>query len=201
MKRFSLALAAVLLAPGLARATSYDIDPAHTTAEFVVKHMMVSNVRGHFKDVKGTVDYDDKDPSKSKVNVEIATSSIDTGVDKRDAHLKSADFFDADKNPTITFKSKSVKPAAGGKLDVVGDLTMHGVTKEVTLHVDGVTAEQKGPWGNTSRGASGTTTVNRKDFGLTWNKSLEAGGVLVGDEVTINIDAELTPHQAAAAKK
>jgi polyisoprenoid-binding protein YceI len=201
MKRLTLALAAVMLAPGMARATTYDIDPAHTTAEFVVKHMMVSNVHGTFKDIKGTVDYDEKNPANSKVNVEIATASIDTGVQKRDDHLKSPDFFDAAKNPTITFKSKSVKPSANGALDVTGDLTMHGVTKEVVLHVDGVTPEQKSPWGTASRGASATASLNRKDFGLTWNKALESGGVVVGDEVKLNLDVEMTTKPAGQAKK
>ena len=191
MKRAILAIAAVMLAPGMARATAYDIDGQHSTAEFSVKHLGISNVKGHFNDIKGTVDYDEKDPSKSKVNVEIATASIDTGVGKRDDHLKSPDFFDAAKNPSITFKSTSVKALAGGALDVVGDLSMHGITKPVTLHVEGVTPEQKTPWGSSSRGASATTTINRKDWDLKWNKALEAGGVVVGEEVKISLDVEM----------
>ncbi len=191
MKKVILAMATVMLAPGFARATAYDIDPAHPSAEFSVKHLGISNVKGHFNDIKGTVDYDEKNPANSKVSVEIATASIDTGVGKRDDHLKSPDFFDAAKNPTLTFKSTSVKPLAGGALDVTGDLTMHGVTKPVTLHVEGITPEQKTPWGNMSRGATATATINRKDWGLTWNKALEAGGVVVGEDVKLSLEVEM----------
>ena len=198
--RSLVALAALVALP--AAASTWEIDPNHTESSFVVKHLMVSNVRGQFGKTTGTVTQDDKDVTKSKVEITIDAKTIDTRVDKRDAHLKSPDFFDTAKFPTITFKSTKIEKAGKGKYKVTGDLTMHGVTKPVTLAVDGPTAPLKNPFGSTSSGASATGKINRKDWGLTWNKPLEAaGGVLVGDEVTINVDLELTskPEAPAAA--
>lgn len=185
------ALLASIATSGLARASSWEIDGAHSSAQFSIKHLMVSNVRGEFSKVAGTLNLDDKDITKSSVDVSIDVNTINTREAKRDAHLKSPDFFDAAKFPALTFKSKKVEKAGADKLKVTGDLTIHGVTKEVVLNVEGPSAEIKDPFGNTRRGATATAKINRKDFGLNWNKALEAGGVLVGEEVNITIDVEL----------
>lgn len=185
-------LVAGLASPALA--SEWTLDPAHTAAQFSVKHLMVSTVRGQFQKVSGSVHLDDKDITKSSLEVTIDATSIFTREAKRDAHLKSPDFFDVEKFPTLTFKSTKVEKS-GDKLLVTGDLTIRGVTKPVTLTVEGPTPAVKGPWGNTARGVSATGKLNRKDFGLNWNKALEAGGVLVGDEVQLFIDAELAPKQ------
>jgi polyisoprenoid-binding protein YceI len=185
-----------------ARASVWEIDSAHSSTEFSVKHMMVSTAKGRFDKINGTLNLDDKNPAKSTIELTIDASTIDTHEPKRDGHLKSPDFFDVAKFPTITFKSTKIEKAGKAKFKVTGDLTMHGVTKAVTLAVDGPTAPMKNPFGSTSSGASATTKINRKDWGLTWNKPLEAaGGVLVGDEVTINVDLELLskPEAPAAA--
>jgi polyisoprenoid-binding protein YceI len=171
---------------------TYTIDPAHSTADFKVRHLMVSNVRGEFSGVSGTVVFDDQNPQASKVEAKIDVNTIQTRDAQRDAHLKSADFFDAEKYPVITFVSKKVVKNGGGEHKVTGDLTIHGVTKEVTLDVDGPTPEVKDPWGNQKIGASAQTRIHRKDFGLVWNMALETGGVMVGDEVQIHLDLELT---------
>jgi polyisoprenoid-binding protein YceI len=185
-----IALALMIAAPLAASADTWQIDPVHTTVEFTVRHMMISNVRGLFTKVAGTITAKDSDPGSVKVKATIDTSSIDTRSADRDADLKSANFLDVAKYPTMTFKSKKIEPAGPGKWKMVGDLTLHGVTKEVTLDVEGPTAPIKDPWGNTRAGASATTKINRKDFGLTWNKALETGGAVVGDEVTVSIDVE-----------
>lgn len=195
------AIATVLLSvPSLAVAADYTLDPDHTNAQFSARHMMVTTVRGEFRNVSGTIHLDEKDVTKSKVEATIDATTVNTRVADRDTHLKSQDFLYVEKNPTITFKSKSVKSAGAGKLQVKGDLTIRGTTKEVVLDVEGPSPEYKDPWGTTKRGATATTKINRKDFGLTWNKSLEAGGVLVGDEVSIVIDIQMdkveTPPQA-----
>lgn len=192
------ALLASIATSGLARASSWEIDGAHSSAQFSIKHLMVSNVRGEFSKVTGTLNLDDKDITKSTVEATIDVSSINTRDEKRDGHLKSPDFFDVAKFPTITFKSKKVAKAGEGKLKVTGDLTIHGVTKEVVLNVDGPAKEAKDPWGNIKSGAVATTKINRKDFGLGWNKVLETGGVAVGEEVSITIDVELQQKKAAA---
>jgi polyisoprenoid-binding protein YceI len=186
--------------------TTWEIDPSHTSAEFSVRHMMVSNVKGQFGKVTGEVVLDDKDVKNVSANVQIDASTIDTREPKRDAHLKSPDFFDVAKYPTITFKSTKVEKAGKGKFKVTGDLTMHGVTKPVTLSVDSATGDVNDIMGGISRGASLTGKLNRKDWGLTWNKPLAAaGGVLVGDEVSLDIQVELhqkkevAPVAAAAA--
>lgn len=196
-----LILTAALAVSSFAFATPYEIDTAHTNANFAVKHMMVTTVNGTLGDVTGTADIDDKDLSKSKVEVSIDVKNINTKNQKRDDHLRSPDFFDVAKFPTATFKSTKIEKGEGAKLKVTGDLTMHGVTKSVTLDGE-LTKEVASPWGPFKvRGFSGTTMVNRKDFGLNWNKAVEAGGVLVSDEVKITIEAELTGKPAAAPAK
>jgi polyisoprenoid-binding protein YceI len=169
---------------------TYRIDPAHSAAHFSVRHMMISNVRGDFTKVSGTVLLDDRNPANSAVEALIDAASIDTREAQRDAHLRSADFFDVEKYPQLAFRSKSVEAAGDGELRVKGDLTIHGVTREVTLSVEGPTPEAKDPWGNLRIGATAATKINRKDFGLVWNVALEAGGVLVGEDVKISIDLE-----------
>jgi len=199
LSRLSLMLglfaAATMAAPTTAAptttSTNWTIDADHSSVSFKVKHMMISNVNGNFAKFSGTIEADEKDLTKSKVNVSIDVTSISTGVTKRDDHLKSPDFFDVAKFPTMTFVSKSVKIVGKDKLAVTGDLTLHGVTKSVVLDVDGPSAAIKDSWGNTKRGASATTKINRKDFGLTWNQVIEAGGVAVGEEVTISLELEL----------
>ncbi len=176
--------------PAVVSAATWSIDPDHSNIGFKVKHLMVSNVKGEFTTYTGTVEMDEKDITKSKIDVTIETASIDTGVAKRDNHLRSADFFDSAKYPTMRFVSKDIKKA-GTNLSVVGDLSLHGITREVVLEVEGPTEAVKDPWGNIRRGASATSKINRKDFGLTWNAAIETGGVVVGDEVTINLDIEL----------
>ncbi|MEO6981796.1 MAG: YceI family protein [Edaphobacter sp.] len=167
----------------------YEIDPTHSSIHFSVRHMMVSNVRGEFTKVAGTITFDPQNPTSSTLTATIDASSIHTSDDQRDTHLKSADFLDVEKFPTITFQSKQIEAQSGGG-KVKGDLTIHGVTREITLDVEGPTEEVKDPWGNLRIGASATARLNRKDFGLTWNSALEAGGVLVGEEVKITIDVQ-----------
>jgi polyisoprenoid-binding protein YceI len=170
--------------------TVWNIDPVHSVAEFKVKHMMITNVKGRFKDVKGTLAFDPADVTKSKITAEINAASIDTHDADRDTHLKSADFLDVEKFPTLTFTSTRITKAGAGELKVDGDLTIHGVTRPVVFEVEGPSEPGKDPWGNTRIGWSATTKINRKDYGLTWNAALEAGGFLVGDQVTITLDVE-----------
>jgi len=195
-----LAVAAVLMAAGAwqakAATTTWQIDPAHTAAQFAVKHLMISTVRGEFKGVTGTVTWDDQDVTKSKVDVTIDTKTVNTGEDARDKDLKSDKFFDVEKFPTMTFKSKKVESAGTGKLKVTGDLTIHGVTKEAVLNVEGPTAAVKDPWGNTRTAVSATTQVNRQDYGVKWNANMDGGGVVVGDTVNITIDMEMVKQAA-----
>jgi polyisoprenoid-binding protein YceI len=177
-------------ATATATRTTWKIDAAHSQVEFAVRHMMIATVRGRFADVKGTVVTDDSDPAKAEVDVVIDVNSIDTREAQRDAHLKSADFFDVEKFPVLTFKSTRVTGVHGDQFKLVGDLTIHGVTREVTLDV---TTEGRAtdPWGGERAGYSAVTRVNRKDFGLTWNQALETGGLIVGDEIKISLDLEL----------
>ena len=174
----------------------YRIDPAHSSAHFSVRHMMIANVRGEFTKVSGTIKLDPANPTGSSVEATIDATSINTREPDRDKHLKSADFLDVEKFPVLTFKSKAVSKD-GDEWKVKGDLTIHGVSKEVTLTVEGPTPETKDPWGNVRIGASASTKINRKDFGLHWNTALEAGGVLVGDEVKITLDVEATKQESA----
>jgi polyisoprenoid-binding protein YceI len=170
--------------------TTWNIDPVHSVAEFKVKHMMISNVKGQFTGVTGALVLDETDVTKSKVEAGINAASISTGDAQRDAHLKSADFFDVEKFPTLSFHSSTVRRTSDGELEVAGELTIHGVTRKAVFAVEGPTAPGKDPWGNTRIGISATTKINRKDFGLTWNAALETGGILVGDEVTITLDVQ-----------
>lgn len=170
--------------------TTWNIDPVHSVAEFKVKHMMISNVKGQFTGVSGTLAFDEEDITNSKIEATIDSSSINTREAQRDAHLKSADFFDVEKFPTLGFKSNRVTRTGNGELAVEGELTIHGVTRTVVFAVEGPTAPGKDPWGNTRIGISGTTRINRKDYGLTWNAALETGGILVGEEVTITLDVQ-----------
>lgn len=177
--------------PAMAFATTWNIDPEHSNIGFKVRHLMVSNVKGQFDKHSGVVTIDDKDITKSKVEVTIDTASINTNVQKRDDHLRSADFFDVATYPAMTFVSKKVAKAGKDKLKVTGNLTLHGITKEVVLNVEGPTTEIKDPWGVIRRGAVATTKINRKDFGVVWNKALETGGVVVGDEIAITLEVEM----------
>jgi polyisoprenoid-binding protein YceI len=172
-------------------ATTYQIDPAHSSAHFAVRHMMVTNVRGSFSNVTGTVVYDSANLAASSLDATIDATTINTNDEKRDGHLKSAEFLDVAQFPTITFKSKSIAND-GGDLKITGDLTVHGTTKEVVLTADPLAPEGKDPWGGTRTGTSATTKISREDFGLTWNAALETGGVMVSDELKITLDIQLT---------
>lgn len=180
-------LALTVLAVG-AKAETYDIDPTHSSVEFRVRHL-IGKVQGKFMKFNGSFDYDAKNPKAWSAQAEIDPASIDTGVDKRDAHLRGADFFDVEKHPTMTFKSVKVSGKKGEPTKMTGDLTMHGVTLPVELDLtfNGVA---KDPWGNTRAGFTARGTLSRKAFGLTWNKTLETGGVMVGDEIAITLEVE-----------
>ena len=170
--------------------TTWNIDPVHSVAEFKVKHMMISNVKGQFAKIAGSLTLNESNLANSRVEVSIDASSIETRDAQRDAHLKSPDFFDVAKFPTLSFKSTSVRVVRDGELAVEGDLTIRDVTRKVVFNVEGPTPPAKDPWGNTRVGVSASTKINRKDFGLSWNAALETGGILVGDEVTITLDVQ-----------
>jgi polyisoprenoid-binding protein YceI len=190
ISRTLIVLVVVIAAPLAASADTWQIDPVHTTVGFSVRHMTISTVRGQFNKVAGTITANDNDPATAVIEATIDTASIDTHSPDRDSDLKSANFLDVAKYPTMTFKSKKIEAAGPGKYNVVGDLTLHGVTKEVTLAVEATGAPIKDPWGNTRAGAFATTTISRKDFGLTWNKMIEAGGAVIGDAVSVEINVE-----------
>ncbi len=199
MRRWILAIGAAaalavsaLVIPGLAAGGStWQIDPAHSNAQFVVRHMAISNVQGDFTKISGTVEYDEKDVAKSSVNATIDVSSIDTRVPARDKDLKSAQWFDVDKYPTITFHSKKTWKDGDG-LKVLGDLTIHGVTKEVTLDVSAPSAAIQDSWGNSRRGLSASVKITRQDFGLVFAGKTPGGDATVGDSVAITLDVEIT---------
>src|SRR5450432_1127754 len=170
--------------------TTWNIDPVHSVAEFKVKHLMIANVKGQFTGISGALTLNDGDLTLSRVEAVIDAASINTREPQRDTHLKSADFFDVEKYPTLSFKSTHVSRNADGELQVAGDLTIHGVTRKVTFEVEGPTPPVKDPWGNTRLGLSATTKINRKEFGLTWSPVLETGGLMVGEEVTITLEVE-----------
>ncbi|MFZ0640579.1 MAG: YceI family protein [Candidatus Acidiferrales bacterium] len=178
------------LATPQAATTTWNIDPVHSVAEFKVKHMMISNVKGQFTSVKGVLNLDETDLTKSYVEASIDAASINTRDPQRDAHLKSADFFDVEKFPALSFKSTRITRVGDGELAVAGDLAIRGITRNVVFTVEGPTPPAKDPWGNVRVGLSATTKINRKDFGLNWNAALETGGILVGDEVTITLDVQ-----------
>ncbi len=184
-------LAAVLSLPAGAAASDWKIDPAHSSAQFSVRHMAISTVRGAFSKVNGLIALDDKDITKSTVDVTIDVTTVDTREPGRDNDLRSDKFFDVAHFPTMTFKSKKVEQLSPGKLKVTGDLTIRGTTKEVVLDVEGPTAPVKDPWGNQRAAATATAKVNRQDFGVKWNATMDNGGVVVGDDVNITIDVEM----------
>ncbi|MBI5590849.1 MAG: polyisoprenoid-binding protein [Deltaproteobacteria bacterium] len=193
MNRFIriLAIAAICLIPLSAMASNWTIDPDHSNIQFKIRHMMIANVNGTFGKVKGLIRIDEKDMSQSAVDATIEIDSINTGVTKRDEHLKSVEFFDSAKYPTMTFVSRKVIPDGKGQLKILGDLTIHGISREVALDVEGPTNEIKDPLGNTRRGASATTKINRMDFGLNWNKPTESGGMMIDETVFINLEIEM----------
>src|SRR5215471_16633370 len=197
LRSFALFLAASLFTATLsvAQTTTWNIDPNHSTAQFTVRHLAISNVSGAFTKVTGSVQFNDKDITQSQVNAVIDASSIDTRQPDRDKDLRSPNFLDVEKYPTLEFKSKKIVNN-GGKLQLVGDLTLHGTTREVTLDVDGPTPELTDPWGNLRRGFSATTTINRKEYGVVWNNTLKTGEAVVGDNVKIQIDVEIVKKKA-----
>jgi polyisoprenoid-binding protein YceI len=193
-RTFVVAVAAMVLgSTSGARAdrTPFDVDGAHTSAHFAVKHLVVSTVRGAMGAVSGVFYFDENDPTKSSIEVTIDVAGIDTRNAKRDDHLRSPDFFDVANHPTITFKSKSAEKVGEGKFKVTGDLTIKGVTKEVVLDVEGSTTPITDPFGNVKLGGAARTKINRQDFGVKWSKTMDGGGLVVGDEVDITIDIEV----------
>lgn len=172
-----------------AQRTSWQIDPAHTQVWFSVKHMMFATVKGQFPGVAGELTLDGQDPAASKIEVQLDAASIDTRNEQRDAHLRSGDFFDVETYPQLTFVSRNVESLGGTKYRITGDLTIRGVTREVVLDAE-ETGRGTDPWGQEKLGFTATTSIDRKDFGLTWNQALEAGGVLVSDQVRISIDGQ-----------
>jgi polyisoprenoid-binding protein YceI len=192
----SATLSAALTLPAAAATTTWQIDPLHTAAGFSVKHMVIATVRGQFKGVTGTINWDDQDLSKSSVDVTIDAKTVDTSEPKRDDDLRSPNFFDVANYPTITFKSKKIEQVSAGKLKVTGDLTVHGTTKEVVLDVEGPSVAIKDPWGNTRVALNATTKINRQEYGIKWNNKLDGGGLVVSDDVNITIDLEMTKKVA-----
>ena len=190
-KLFSVAaLLAFAALPALAQTNAWKVDPNHTAAQFSVKHLGVSTVRGAFMKTSGEIQLDEKDVTKSQVEVTVDTTSVDTRNETRDKDVKSPNFLDVAVYPTMTFKSRRITSVGDGKFKMTGDLTLHGVTKEVTFDVDGPSPAIKDPWGNLRRGASATATINRQDFGINYNKMLDTGGLVVSNEVQITIDIE-----------
>jgi polyisoprenoid-binding protein YceI len=196
--RMAAVLAAALPALALAEVSTWNVDSSHSRTGFSVKHLVISDVKGEFANTAGKVQLDDQDLSKSSVDVTIDANSIDTRDAKRDTHVRSADFLDVAKFPTITFKSTKVEPGTDGKLAITGNLTLHGVTKPVTIQGE-ITKPITDPWGNARRGFAGSTVINRKDFGVSWSKALDIGPV-AGDEVKIDLQAEIVKEKAPAAK-
>lgn len=193
MKRYiaPIIVTLALTFPLFGYGATWQFDPDHSSFQFKVRHLTVSNVKGSFGKFRASATVDDKDISNLKIEVTIDATSVDTGHAKRDEHLRGPDFFDVTKYPTISFVSKKVEGVDTSKLKILGDLTIRGVTREITLDVDGPTQEVKDPWGGFRRGASAAGRINRKDFGITWNAALDAGGFVVGDEVDIYVEVEL----------
>jgi len=183
--------ALALFAPRSAHSATWEIDPAHTSVQFAVRHMMVSNVRGEFTKVKGRIQADEADPTAARIEASIETASVDTNNEKRDDHLRGPDFLDAAKFPTISFASKKVEKTGESTWKIIGDLTLHGVTREVVLDMEGPTSPRKDPMGAIRSGAQARTKINRQDFGISFNKALDGGGLVVGNEVQITIDVEV----------
>lgn len=174
----------------LTKTSTWNIDAAHSAAEFKVKHMMISSVKGTFTGIGGSLELDEADVTRSRVEATLEAGSISTNEPQRDAHLRSADFFDVEKFPTLSFRSTRIESQGEGKLAVTGELTIHGVTRSVVFDVEGPSSPVKDPYGKIRLGLEATTKINRRDFGLTWSAVLETGGVLVGDEVTIQLDVQ-----------
>ncbi len=191
MKRYFATILFFFVIPIFAYGATWQIDPDHSSFQFKVRHLMVSNVKGDFTKVRGMVTIDEQNIANLKVDITIDAASVNTGHAKRDEHLRSADFFDVTKYPTITFVSKKIERTGANTLKVIGDLIIRGVTKEIAVDIEGPTAEVKDPGGNFRRGATATAKINRQDFGIMWNRVLDTGGVLVGDEVNIYIEVEL----------
>jgi len=189
--------AAVTATTQSTKPTQWQVDPAHSAAHFSVRHLMISNVRGEFSKLSGSVVIDPQDLTRSTVEVSMETASVNTREPQRDEHLRSADFFDVANHPAITFRSKRIAPAGPGHFKLTGDLTIRGVTNEVTFDLEGPTPEVKDPWGNVRAGVTATAKISRKDFGMTFNALIEGGGVMVGDEVSLTIEAELIQKAAA----
>lgn len=189
-------LALALLLPVSARAETWVIDPAHTVSGFTVKHMMIANVTGVFEVTRGTIEYRPGDPGSVKADITIEAKSVNTRIGRRDDDLRSDNFFSAEKFPTLAFRSRRVQNVRPEGFDLVGDLTIRDVTREVLLRVNGPTAPIKDPQGNRRVGATASTTINRKDFGIMWNRTIEAGGVVVGDEVKINLEVEAVERKS-----
>ncbi len=181
----------VLAAPGFTRGVTWEMDPAHSNFQFKVRHMTVSNVKGDFGKSRGVITIDGNDISQMKIEIVIEAASVNTGHPQRDEHLRGPDFFDVARYPTLAFVSKKVVRTDTGRLRVTGDLTLHGVTREITVDVEGPSPEVKDPGGSFRRGATATTRINRRDFGMVWNKALDGGGLVVGDEVNIYVEVEL----------
>ena len=179
---------------------SWTIDSAHSRVGFAIKHMMISTVRGEFTQFEGEIALDEQDPTRSTATGRVTVASIDTGNADRDNHLRSGDFFDTATHPTITFQSRRIEPLGGGRFRVTGDLTMHGVTKELPLEAE-LSPPARDPWGNMRRGVSLTDSLNRKDFGLTWNQALETGGVLVDEKVKLEVELEIVQAAPEEARK
>ncbi len=190
MKSIRLILLALVVSASSVLAQDWSLDNSHSSVNFAVSHLVVSKTRGEFKDYTGTASFNPADLSTIKANFTVQVGSVDTRDEKRDGHLKSADFFDVEKFPTMTFVSKSAKQTAPGKGTLTGDLTIRGVTKEVTFMLDGFNSEIATPWGSKVVGGKATATINRQDFGVSWNKTLDAGGVVVGDDVEITLELE-----------
>src|ERR1051326_7920314 len=180
--------------PTAGTTTTWSVDPAHSHVEFAVKHLMISTVRGRFGDIKGTITYNESDPAKSKVEIEIGTSSIDTRTEQRDNHLRSPDFFDVEKYATMKFVSKRIEGDVNGEFKIIGDLTIRDQTREVALDAE-FHGKTRDPWGGDRMGFDAKGKINRKDFGLTWNQALEAGGWVVGDDIKLAIEVELVKQK------
>jgi polyisoprenoid-binding protein YceI len=174
----------------LTTTSNWSIDPAHSSVHFKVRHMMISNVRGEFRTVRGGLKLNDADTTRSEIDIEIDTASIHTRDEQRDAHLRSGDFLDTEHHPLLTFRSTKIEKTGVDSFRVQGDLTVHGVSRNVELDVESVSTATKDPWGNVRMAASASTVISRKDFGLTWNAALETGGVLVGDQITVDLDVQ-----------
>lgn len=189
LRNFAGLTALLLLLAAQSPAATYEVDPVHSSVGFKVRHLVVSNVRGHFDTFAGSYEFEEGEPASWSVSATVDAGSVNTGNEKRDGHLRSADFFDVEKHPTLSFTSKRAESRKGGGWALVGDLTIHGVTHEVAFDLE-YNGSVKDPWGGTRTGFTATTTIDREDYGLTWNKVIESGGLTVGKEVEITLEVE-----------